>query len=60
MPGCGIPGGIFSNYTWTTVPGSVNLAESERMRANAQALGEMIRKEDGLGKTVNWVQRFLV
>lgn len=35
-------------------------AESERMRANAQTLGEVIRKEDGLGETVNWVERFLV
>ena len=34
-------------------------AERETMRANAQALSEKIRREDGLIETVRWVERFL-
>jgi UDP:flavonoid glycosyltransferase YjiC (YdhE family) len=34
-------------------------AERETMRANAQALSEKIRREDGLIETVRWVECFL-
>jgi sterol 3beta-glucosyltransferase len=35
------------------------LSSNGTMQANARALGEKIRAEDGLGETVKWVERFL-